>query len=288
PAPSPSPARSPADAYAAALQATMPRSPARRPRPSRRSSSPPRGTEERRGHRPFAVAALSYLKAEPRSEHTKIYVRRILLKLGDVKLAEIDQATAIRLRASMLPADLSARGHQPAAGDPAAFRRSGLVRGAAPEEPEDWRRPHALFAARGSRAPGRGCRPASAAAAAVLRGTGAHGRGGLSGMARCRPGRRAGDLLEDQERHAAQRGAAAAHGRGTRQPAAPHRCGVSIAARALRRSARRLWWADQEGPVWGARPRRARPRARALRSAPHVGVVVLRGASRSLGAQGRG
>jgi len=38
-------------------------------------------------------------------------------------------------------------------------------------------------------------------------------------MARCRLGRRAGDLPEDQERRAAQRGAAAAHGRGTRRPA---------------------------------------------------------------------
>jgi integrase len=58
---------------------------------------------ERRGVRPFAEAALSYLEAEPRSEHTKDYVRRILVALGDIKLDQVDQDAATRLRRTMLP-----------------------------------------------------------------------------------------------------------------------------------------------------------------------------------------
>src|SRR5215471_21614638 len=44
---------------------------------------------ERRGARSFAEAALSYLEAAPRSGHTKDYVRRILVTLGDVRLGQV-------------------------------------------------------------------------------------------------------------------------------------------------------------------------------------------------------
>jgi integrase len=61
---------------------------------------------ERRGARPFAEAALSYLNAEPRSEHTQDYVRRISLALGEkVKLGEVNQDAAIKLRRLVLPAN---------------------------------------------------------------------------------------------------------------------------------------------------------------------------------------
>src|SRR5437763_17117760 len=54
---------------------------------------------ERRGSRSFAEAALSYLEAAPRSEHTKDYVRRMLLALGgDTRLGQVDQDAATRLR----------------------------------------------------------------------------------------------------------------------------------------------------------------------------------------------
>jgi integrase len=58
---------------------------------------------ERRGSRPFAEAALSYLEAEPRTENTKARVRRLLPALGTVTLAEVDQGTAIRLRRVLRP-----------------------------------------------------------------------------------------------------------------------------------------------------------------------------------------
>jgi integrase len=58
---------------------------------------------QRRGARPFAEAAASYLEAAPRSEHTTAYVRRILAALGDVRLSQVDQDTAARLRSSLLP-----------------------------------------------------------------------------------------------------------------------------------------------------------------------------------------
>src|SRR5215468_7516626 len=61
---------------------------------------------ERRGSRTFAEAALSYLEAAPRSEHTKDYVRRILVALGsDTRLAHADQDAAIRLRRILLSPD---------------------------------------------------------------------------------------------------------------------------------------------------------------------------------------
>lgn len=59
---------------------------------------------QRRGVRPFAEAALSYLEAAPRSEHTKDYVRRISVALGKVNLDAVDQDAAVRLRRTMLPA----------------------------------------------------------------------------------------------------------------------------------------------------------------------------------------
>jgi integrase len=60
---------------------------------------------ERRGVRRFIEAAISYLEAEPRSEHTKSYVRRIIIALGDkVTLGQINRDTAIQLRRVMLPA----------------------------------------------------------------------------------------------------------------------------------------------------------------------------------------
>jgi integrase len=62
----------------------------------------------RRGVRSFAEAALSYLEAAPRSTNTKDYVRRILVALGDVKLGQVDQDAAIRLRRVVLRADAGA------------------------------------------------------------------------------------------------------------------------------------------------------------------------------------
>jgi integrase len=58
---------------------------------------------ERRGSRTFAEAALNYIEAAPRSENTKARVRRLLLALGTVTLAEVDQDTAIRLRSVLRP-----------------------------------------------------------------------------------------------------------------------------------------------------------------------------------------
>jgi len=58
---------------------------------------------QRRGSRTFATAALSYLEAAPRSEHTKAYVRRILEALGPkVRLDQVDQDIATRLRRLLL------------------------------------------------------------------------------------------------------------------------------------------------------------------------------------------
>jgi hypothetical protein len=93
--------RSPGSAYAAALKATTPSSPAKRRDASKSRFSEPPG--ECRGVRPFAEAALSYLDAASRSEHTKDYVRSILMALGDIKLGQVDQDAAIRLRRIMLP-----------------------------------------------------------------------------------------------------------------------------------------------------------------------------------------
>jgi hypothetical protein len=59
---------------------------------------------ERRGTRTFAEAVTSYIEAAPRSENTKARVRRLLLTLGTVILAEVDQDTAISLRRVLRPA----------------------------------------------------------------------------------------------------------------------------------------------------------------------------------------
>jgi integrase len=61
---------------------------------------------ERRGSRTFAEAALSYIEAAPRSEHTKDYVRRILMVLGgEVRLGQVDRDVATRLRRTLLRPD---------------------------------------------------------------------------------------------------------------------------------------------------------------------------------------
>jgi integrase len=61
---------------------------------------------ERRGSRTFAEAALSYIEADARSEHTKAYVRRMLLALGgEVRLGQVDQDAATRLRRALLKPD---------------------------------------------------------------------------------------------------------------------------------------------------------------------------------------
>ena len=61
---------------------------------------------ERRGYRTFSEAVTSYLGAGPRSEHTKDYVRRILVALGsDTRLGQVDQDVAIRLRRLLLKPD---------------------------------------------------------------------------------------------------------------------------------------------------------------------------------------
>jgi integrase len=57
---------------------------------------------ERRGTRTLDEALVSYLEAEPRSEHTKGALRRIRTALGQISLAQIDQDTASRLRRAIL------------------------------------------------------------------------------------------------------------------------------------------------------------------------------------------
>jgi len=59
---------------------------------------------ERRGSRSFAEAALSYIEAAPRSEHTRAYVRRLALG-GEARLGQVDQDAAIRLRRILLKPD---------------------------------------------------------------------------------------------------------------------------------------------------------------------------------------
>lgn len=64
---------------------------------------------ERRGNRPFAEAALSYLEAAPRSENQKTRVKRLLLALGDPKHGQVNQQTAITLKKKMLRPGATAR-----------------------------------------------------------------------------------------------------------------------------------------------------------------------------------
>ena len=62
--------------------------------------------EERRGSYTFAETALSYIEAAPRSEHTRACVRRMLLALGgEVRLEQVNQDAAIRLRRILLKPD---------------------------------------------------------------------------------------------------------------------------------------------------------------------------------------
>ncbi len=72
---------------------------------------------ERRGARSFAEAVVSYIDAEPRSPSTKQRLQRILRALGDVTLADVDQAAVYRVRRAMLGAEAS----------PATVRRGIIV-----------------------------------------------------------------------------------------------------------------------------------------------------------------
>jgi integrase len=59
---------------------------------------------ERRGTRSFAEAVVSYLEAGARGNAEKKRLHRILKALGDVRLGDVDQDAATRLRHSMLRA----------------------------------------------------------------------------------------------------------------------------------------------------------------------------------------
>lgn len=71
---------------------------------------------ERRGSRKFAEAVLSYTESSDRSDSTRRRLNRILGALGDVSLAEVDQAALNRVRRALL-------GHQ---ASPATVRR-GII-----------------------------------------------------------------------------------------------------------------------------------------------------------------
>jgi integrase len=58
---------------------------------------------ERRGVRTFDEALVSYLEAQPRSENTKARLRRLRVALGTARLGEVDQDTAVRLKAVLRP-----------------------------------------------------------------------------------------------------------------------------------------------------------------------------------------
>lgn len=63
---------------------------------------------ERRGHRSFDEAIVSYLKAKPRSEATKMQLRRIRDAFGSAtRLGDIDQDTIASLREKMHAPDVS-------------------------------------------------------------------------------------------------------------------------------------------------------------------------------------
>ena len=85
---------------------------------------------ERRGARSFAEAALSYLNSAPRSDSTKIYVRRLLVALGETRLSEVDQDTAIQLHRAVLRADAGPATYQRAVVTPLrAILRHAALRG---------------------------------------------------------------------------------------------------------------------------------------------------------------
>jgi integrase len=60
---------------------------------------------EKRGARPFAEAVESYLLSAPRARGDLARLRRILVALGDVSLAAVDQAAVNRVRATILSPD---------------------------------------------------------------------------------------------------------------------------------------------------------------------------------------
>ena len=72
---------------------------------------------ERRGVHSFAEAVESYLSAAPRAAGDKARLNRILVAMGDVTLAAVDQAMVDRVRRRMLAADAS----------PATVRRGVIV-----------------------------------------------------------------------------------------------------------------------------------------------------------------
>jgi integrase len=62
---------------------------------------------ERRGSRPFAAAVTSYIKAQPRSQRTLALLERILLAVGNVSLAAIDQEAIDRARDRLFKAQVT-------------------------------------------------------------------------------------------------------------------------------------------------------------------------------------
>lgn len=60
---------------------------------------------ERRGARSFAEAVVSYLKAAPRSDNHKARIDRLLLAMGDISLAQVDQQKALELKTKLLRPD---------------------------------------------------------------------------------------------------------------------------------------------------------------------------------------
>lgn len=62
---------------------------------------------KRRGTRSFAEAVESYLDAEPRADGDERRLGRIMMALGNVSLAEVDQAAVYRVRSKMLAPDAS-------------------------------------------------------------------------------------------------------------------------------------------------------------------------------------
>ena len=62
---------------------------------------------ERRGHRAFAEAVVSYLNAAPRAEGERRRLNRVLRALGDVPLGAVDQEAVDRARDKMLGPDPS-------------------------------------------------------------------------------------------------------------------------------------------------------------------------------------
>ena len=107
---------------------------------------------ERRGARSLDEAIVSYLEAEPRSEHTKAALRRIRAALGHISLGQIDQETASRLRRTILArgrkaSDLCARDCYAASCPVATCSGNGVVRPAANKGAKSIPGPNQLSAA---------------------------------------------------------------------------------------------------------------------------------------------